>query len=188
MRRLKPQALIAPEGAAWPDLGCLATTIDQWERSHSRKLPVDYTSFLTTYNGGRIYPSIFNVQQPPEVWGMSDFSTFLDPLYDWQHAAELWSGSTYLDGTPPGMFFLGCNPGGLEMLISLRPHDHGRIFSWWGSSVTWGEPGNNESNIYVQSSNFTNFIDQMYESENEQSLSYWDSPRHRALARLLKVG
>ena len=181
-------ALIAPDGAEWPDISALPATIAAWEAAHGRTLPAVYKSFLTTYNGGRIYPTMFDVRQPPEAWGLSDFATFADPLYDWDYATELWNQQTYYESTPPDMFFIGCNPGGLQILLSLRPATHGQIFTWSGSNRPWRDEGNTDANLYLQAQNFVEFIGQMYETPDGQAMDYWASPRHKLLAKPLKVG
>ncbi len=157
--------LIAPDGAEWPDLTQAPDIIAAWEQAVGCRLPAAYRSFMLGYGGGRIYPSMFVVDQPPEIWGMTDFCTFCDPLYDWDYAVSLWNGETYLDARPKDFFFIGCNPGGLEILMSLRPADHGCIYTWWGGSLRWGDKGNNERNVYLQAGNFTDFIGQMFENE-----------------------
>ncbi len=180
------EALIAPDGPERPNLEALNATITAWEAANDRKLPAAYKTFLTTYNGGRIYPSLFEVRQPPEVWFFSDSATY--PLYDWDYAISLWNGKTYYEATPPDMFFIGCNPGGLEILLSLNGATHGQIFTWWGCNHSWGEDGNTVANLYFQAINFAEFIGQMYETPDWQAMEYWGTPRHRLLAQPLKIG
>lgn len=177
--------LIAPDGVEWPDLTQAPDIIAAWEQAAGCRLPAAYRSFMLGYGGGRIYPSMFVVDQPPEIWGMTDFCTFCDPLYDWDYAVSLWNGETYLDARPKDFFFIGCNPGGLEILMSLRPADHGCIYTWWGGSLRWGDKGNNERNVYLQAGNFTDFIGQMFENESRDAYAYWATPRHTLLAREL---
>lgn len=180
-------ALIAPDGPEWPNLAHMLATITAWESASARRLPQGYRAFLLAYNGGRIYPAMFDVRQPPEVWGMADMATFCDPLYGWEYAISLWQQETYFDSTPPDMFFIGCNPGGMEILMSLRAHDHGRIYTWWGANVPWGDAGNTDSNLYLQANDFADFIAQMYETPDGQAMEYWATPRHKLLARPLIV-
>ena len=177
--------LIAPDGVEWPDLTQAPDIIAAWEQAAGCKLPAAYRSFMLGYGGGRIYPSMFVVDQPPEIWGMADFCTFCDPLYDWDYAVSLWNGETYLDARPKDFFFIGCNPGGLEILMSLRPADYGCIYTWWGRALPWGENGNDQRNVYLQAGNFTDFIDQMFENESRDAYAYWATPRHKMLAREL---
>ena len=182
------EALIAPDGADWPDLSALPATIAAWEAAKGRALPATYKTFLTTYNGGRIYPLIFDVRRPPEAWGLSDYATYIEVLYDWDYAINQWNQQTYSDGTPPDMFFIGCNPGGLEILLSLKPETHGQIFNWRGSNWSWGDEGNTDADLYLQAQNFVEFIGQMYETPDGQGMDYWDAPDHKLLAKPLKVG
>ena len=132
---------IAPEGAEWPDLIQAPDVIATWEQGVGCRLPAAYRSFMLTYRGGRICPSMFVVDQPPEILGMTDFCTFCDPLYDWDHAISLWNGETYFEATPKYFFFIGCNPGGLEILMSLRPADHGWHLHMVGWNAALGRQG-----------------------------------------------
>jgi SMI1-KNR4 cell-wall len=182
------EILIAPHEAEWLDLSHLPAAIAAWEASVGRKLPEIYKAFLLKYGGGSIFPSLFDVRQPPEVWGLTDFATFCDPLYDWEYAVSLWNQDTYYDSTPTDLFFIGSNPGGLEILMSLRPDDHGHIYTWWGGNQTWGEEGNTDANLYLQATDFADLIGQMYETPDGVSHDYWYTPRHALLARPLILG
>ena len=183
------ETLIAPDGSEWPDVAALPATIAAWETAKDRTLPAAYRAFLAIYNGGRIYPLVFDVRQPPEAWGMSsDYATFVDVLYDWDYATTLWDQKTYGNSTPPDMFFIGCNPGGLEILLSIRPATHGQIFTWWACNPRWGDEGNTDANLHLQAQNFVEFIAQMYETPDGIGMDYWDSPDHKRLAKPLKVG
>ena len=82
------EALIAPDGSEWPDVAELPATIAAWETATGRTLPAAYKTFMTTYNGGRIYPLIFDVRRPPEAWGFSDYATFVEDLYNWDYARD----------------------------------------------------------------------------------------------------
>ncbi len=178
-----PQSLIAPDGAGWPELTCAPDVIAACEQAVGCTLPAAYRSFKLGYGGGRICPSMFVVDQPPEIWGMTDVCTLCDPLYDWDDAISLWNGDTCFEATPRDFFFIGCNPGGLEILMSLRPADHGCIYTWWGGTLRCGDQGNNERNVYLQAGNFTDFIGQMFENESGDAYDYWETPDHKILAR-----
>jgi hypothetical protein len=181
-------ALIAPDGPEWPNLAHLPATIAAWEGAVGRKLPAPYKAFLLKYNGGRIYPSLFDTRQPPDVWGVDDPATFVDPLYNWDYAISLWNQETYYDSTPPDMFFIGCNPGGLQILLSVRSKDHGKIYTWWGSNDPWGSAENTDAQLYPQADSFAAFIAQMYETPDGQAMAYWGTPQHKLLAQPLTVG
>ena len=103
---LMSEALIAPDKAQ----SALPATIATWEATQGRTLPAAYKTFLTTYNGGRIYPLIFDVRRPPEAWSLSDYATFIDLLYDWDYAINQWNQQTYSDGTPLDMFLSAAIP------------------------------------------------------------------------------
>jgi SMI1 / KNR4 family (SUKH-1) len=175
--------LIAPDGPEWANLAALPQDIAAWEAKTGRRLPDVYRRFMTTYNGGRIYPSRFKVLMPAEAWGMENFNTWCDPLYRWETAVAHWAGATYYDSTPPDFFFIGCNPGGMEILMSLRGKDHGKVYTWLGSNQPWGSEDNTEANIYPQADNFTAFLAQMFETPEGDAMKYWSTPRHQLLAR-----
>ena len=51
---------IRPLEKARPDLAPVHAAIARWEQDNATALPDDYRSFMLRYNGGRVYPLIFN--------------------------------------------------------------------------------------------------------------------------------
>ena len=180
--------IIAPIDDEWQNLSGLGAQITAWEASAGARLPAPYRAFLLAYNGGAPYPNVFDVAMPDAIWGSTDKQTFVDPLYDFAFAVSLYNGDTFGDGTPRPFFFIGCNPGGLELLISLRPKDAGSIYCWQGTDVPWGTDTNTEAALHLQAKSFPDFIAALYDTPDTIGYDYWESPRHKLLARPLTVG
>ncbi|MCU0800613.1 MAG: SMI1/KNR4 family protein [Rhodobacteraceae bacterium] len=179
--------IIAPAGAEWPNLATLGAQIAAWEQTTGLRLPASYRDFLLRYDGGQPYPNVFDVGVPDAVWGIADKQTFVDPLYDFAFAVNMFNGETYGAGTPRPFFFIGCNPGGLEILISLRAQDAGAIYCWFGSDVPWETGTNTSAALYLQAPSFGDFIRSLYDTEDEIGMDHWESPRNKLLAQPLIV-
>ena len=179
--------IIAPLNEEWPNLSGLGREITVWEIEANTSLPSAYRAFLLAYNGGSPYPNVFDVAVPDAIWGSADKQTFLDPLYDFAFSVSLYNGDTFGDGTPRPFFFIGSNPGGLELLISLRPKDAGSIYCWQGTDVPWGTDTNTDSALYLQAKSFPEFIASLYDTPDKIGYDYWESPRHKLLAQPLTI-
>ncbi len=180
--------IIAPLHEEWQNLSGLSKEIAAWELAANARLPAPYRAFLLSYNGGSPYPNVFDVAVPDDIWGSDDKQTFLDALYDFAFSVSLYNGETFDDGTPRPFFFIGSNPGGLELLISLRPKDAGSIYCWQGTDVPWGTDTNTEAALHLQAKSFPDFIAALYDTPDSIGYDYWESPRHKLLARPLTVG
>lgn len=116
------QRLIRPVGSHWE-----GPAIEAWERQTGLRLPDDYRRFMLRYNGGRPFPSVFR-----HTWSegdeMASAETYLEPLYDRGHLVT-WNAELG-NRLPPDTLTIGADPGLIEVLLSLRPHDHGMIYSW----------------------------------------------------------
>lgn len=161
----------------------LGREIATWEAANNVQLPVTYRGFLLAYNGGRIYPGMFQMNMTPEQLGSSETMSMVDPLYDFATAVSLWNGDVYRGGEPKPFFFIGTDPGGMELLMSLRPTDHGAIFLWFGTDLPWGSGGNVETNLHPQAASFSAFIASLTDTADEQGRAHWETPRHKMLAR-----
>ena len=94
-------------------------------------LPDDYRAFMLAYNGGRVYPLMFDYTIPRDRYPTTDPAptTYLDPLYDWAMVENISNGGIFSRRNPPGMLVIGSNPGGMEILLSLHEATFGRIFT-----------------------------------------------------------
>lgn len=181
-------SVIAPLSDEWhmpPDLGA---RISAWEAGSGYLLAAPYRAFLLKYNGGRPYPNVFDVAIPDPIWGSADKQTFLDQLYDFEDAARISAGNTYGAGTPQSFFFMGSNPGGLELLLSLRPEDRGAVYCWFGTDVPWATGANTAAALHAQARTFPDLIAGLYDTQDKIGYDYWESPRHKLLAQPLTVG
>ncbi len=177
------QQIIAPQHAEWPDLSQSSAKITHWESQTGRRLPADYRNFMTTYGGGRPYPNVFEVAIPDDVWDSYEKTVFCDPLYAWDYAADVWQKSTFGDGTPTDLFFIGTDPGNLQLLLSLRPKDLGKIYLWIPTRDSWGSDTNNETHLYLQAPTFSDFVVGLFDTTDFIGKEHWHTPRNEMLAR-----
>jgi SMI1-KNR4 cell-wall len=175
--------IIAPLHAEWPDLSKMPATIAQWEAQEGRKIPADYRGFMINYGGGRPYPNVFEVAIPDDLWDSYEKTVFCNPLYAWEYAVGVWAKSTFRDGTPTGLFFIGTDPGNLQLLISLRPKDYGKVYLWVPTNDTWGSDTNNDTHLYLQAPTFTDFIMGLFDTPDSIGKDQWHTPRNEMLAR-----
>jgi hypothetical protein len=175
--------IIGPNGNQWPDTSHHLAKIAEFEKISGLRFPEDYRTFLMKYDGGRPYPNTFKVAVPPALWDMAEDLTYVDPLYSWDFSRQLLDKTTYYEGTPECLWFIGCDPGGLELLLSLRPKDHGTIYSWRGTYTAWGTDGNDQATLYMQAPSFTAFVFGLFDTPDKQGYDYWKTPNQILLAR-----
>jgi hypothetical protein len=180
--------VIAPLAGEWLIPPDLAGRIAAWETAVGFRLAASYRAFLVRYNGGRPYPNVFDVAIPDAVWGSADKQTFLDQFYDFDYAADVVSGSTYGAGTPAGFMFIGSNPGGLELILSMRAGDAGAVYCWTGTDVPWDTGANTAAALHLQTLSFPDLVASLYDTADRIGYEYWESPRHKLLAQPLVVG
>jgi hypothetical protein len=157
--------------------------IARWEISTGLALPDKYRRFMLKFNGGRVYPRIFQYNVPLTQYPSNEPVTVVNPFYSWTAAEKHWRGDIYGRGTPPEMLFIGCDPGGLEILLSLRPKDFGHIFCWVHSTNIWGTDGNDQ--IWHQASSFEAFLDSLYDESDGSDYDDWHVPIYDKLAKEL---
>jgi hypothetical protein len=157
--------------------------IIDWERRTGHVLPDGYRRFMFVFNGGRVYPRIFHYNVPLERYPSAEPITVVNPFYSWASAERYWRGEIYRRGTPPDMLFIGCDPGGLEILMSLRPQDYGQIFCWVHSTNIWGTDGNDQ--IWHQADSFEAFLASLYDEPDESDYKIWNRPGYGSLAKPL---
>lgn len=187
---MSTQRLIAPVTAGWNRgertwsfVKDASGDIARWERDTGLKLPHGYLRFMRAFNGGRVYPRLFRYQVPPDRYPSTEPVTQVDPFYSWDDAQAHWRGEVYGRGNPPGMLFIGCDPGGLEILMSLRPVDRGHIYTWPHSTNIWGTDNNTE--IWHQADTFEAFLESLFDWPDGSDYSAWRLPIYAQLARPL---
>ncbi|WEK05957.1 MAG: SMI1/KNR4 family protein [Candidatus Devosia phytovorans] len=145
--------------------------IEAWEHSSGMRLPNDYRAFMTRYNGGRVYPLMFRhtAREPGDEPNPTEH--FLDPLNDW-HRVVTWREELG-DRLPMESLVIGRDPGLIELVLSLRPHDHGHVYSWVRNhGGTWSSPENDY--LCLQAPSFRTFVESLYEDEDGDGHDYWD--------------
>ena len=177
------QRKTAPHPGGWPNPAHSAMLIAEWEAREAVTLPRTYRDFMVTYDGGRLYPSILDVAVPDEWWSAVGKDTYCDPFLSWESAMERWNGDLYGDRTPKPFFFVAEDGFGLDFLMSLRAQDHGRIYCWQGPLEPWGQSGNDESMLFAQATDFSDLINQLYDTPNGDALAFWKRRKHDLFAR-----
>lgn len=187
---MNTKRLIAPVTTGWNEgehdwsfVKDATADIARWERETGHKVPDDYRRFMLRFNGGRVYPRLFRYTVPLERYPSNEPVTMIESFYSWTDGQEYLRGEMYGRGTPPDMLFIGGDPGGLEVLLSLRPSDWGQVFCWPHTTNIWGIEGNSE--IWHQADSFEAFIDSLFDGSDRSDYSAWHVPIYDKLARPL---
>ena len=72
------------------------------------------------------------------------------------------------------MFFLGSTGGGVEVLMSLRPKDHGAIYCWYHSTNIWGTDGNDDGALYEQAESLAAFLSSLTDTASKAHRAFID--------------
>lgn len=173
--------VIKPSEGDWSSFVDPAPKIAEWENSTGRKLPEGYKKFMSKYDGGRIFPLIFDRKIPPEVYPMGDPGTFLNMFYPWDTVAGIWNGEMFDNRTPPDFVVIGSSPGSVEILLSLGDETYGQIFLWLHSLNDWGACINNH--VWPQAGSFRGFVESLYENNEEEGHEYWYLPSEKGMEK-----
>lgn len=179
------ERLIRPLERTWHDTSQARAAIEAWEKANGIALPADYRAFMLAYNGGHVYPLMFDYTIPLDHYPTTDPTptTYVDPVYDWAMVEKIWNGGIFSHRNPPGMLVIGSNPGGLEILLSVQPSSAGRIFTWLHTLHPWGDPDNNMA--WEQAPTFRAFIDSLYDNATREGYAFWHLPGLKHLERPL---
>jgi len=173
---------IAPERGRDPLPADQQQRVTSFVTSLGVALPAPYQEFLVRFDGGAPYPNIFNDARPAEVRGFPDNQAFCDRLYDLSRVMELQAGDSYGDGIPSGFILIGEDPGGLEIMLSLRSQDFGAIYVWQGTADRWASETNNETLIAKQADSFVAFLNSLYDTPDRIGLDQWETPLRKETA------
>jgi hypothetical protein len=121
-------------------------------------LPPLYKKLVGEFDEASIYPSLFFPAIPDAVIPNISKGARFDVFYDFETALGYWNGETYGAGRPVGMLFLGSTGGGVEVLMSLRPEDHGKIYCWPHTTNAWGTDGNDLDRLFLQADSLGAFL------------------------------
>lgn len=170
--------LIAPfQDKAFPATGSLEGAVTAWERELGLRLPEDYRNFLLRFDGGYPYPNFFDSALiRAGVVVSSETLMVVEFFYSLAEGQAHWNKASYGAGTPPGMAFIGSEPGGTEVLMSLRPQDFGVIYLWYHSTNIWGTDGNDDSALYRQADSFNDFLVSLFDTADREGYEGWYRP------------
>lgn len=171
--------LIAPtdKDKGWSLAAATERAIVAWEAETALRLPEAYRRFMIRFDGGYVWPNMFtSAIIEAGIIPSSDTAMFIDTLYSFDLVLGHWRKDTYGDGTPPGMVFVGDNPGGTEIVMSVRPHDFGVIYLWYHSTNIWGTDGNDDSALIRQADSFPAFLQSLYDDTDKSGYEAWYIP------------
>lgn len=169
--------LITPVDEGWSEPGTAEPAIAAWETETGLALPADYRRFLLVFDGGRPCPKTFR-HGWSEDGAIHTTESYLEPFYAWQRVIS-WSAELG-SRLPPQTLSIGADPGLIELLLSLRPQDHGTVYSWVRN---WGDFGPDNDWLWRQAGSFTEFVHALYDSGGD--LDSWRLPGLVKLERKL---
>ncbi|OBW59799.1 SMI1 / KNR4 family protein [Solibacillus silvestris] len=130
--------------------------IKQFEQEYEVTLPKQYVDFLLEYNGG--FPQKSNFKLPDDegeslvnkFYGIGDMKSNLGKVF------------VVLEGEIPEDFIsIGNDPGGNEILLGVNGEYQGKVYFW----IHDIEPEDEMDNMFILAGNFTEFFNNLYESE-----------------------
>lgn len=130
--------------------------IIQFEQEYEVTLPKQYVDFLLEYNGG--FPQESNFKLPDdegeslvnEFYGIGDMKSNLGKVF------EVLEGEIRED-----FISIGNDPGGNEILLGVSGEYQGKVYFW----IHDIEPEDEMDNMFILAGNFTEFFNNLYESE-----------------------
>ena len=171
---MQNELVIAPLGDTWKSKDSSEKAFQSLEQVLGSSLPADYRQFLLEYDGGSPYPLIFHFSLDED-----DPERFLDRLHCCDRVKDLFLAKPFGDGIPFGMLIIGEDPGGLQVLISLKEEDFGRVYALYPVS----EPPN--SSLVFLAEDFRTFLGLLFETEERIGWEHWYTPRRKSQCRPL---
>ena len=163
--------VIAPDRDGWSKREDNLGAVLSLEEAVGCLLPQDYRDFLLEYNGGAPYPQVFRFAPDPE-----DPDRFLDRLHSAEFAQQLFVERPFGDNLPTGTLIIGEDPGGLQLLLSLRAEDLGRVHALYPVDA---------SPLVTLADSFRDFLRLLHETEDGIGFEHWHTPARRAHCRKL---
>jgi len=135
--------------------------------------PDEYKIHLIKYNGGRCFPNVFKFIENDEL-AESNIEWF-NAIYDGEYNNMKWSIEVYkLDEKrmPKNILPIASDGLGNEICISCGGIDLGYVYFWdHEKEVDYDESDDsNYSNLYLIAKSFNEFIDGLYEDDEEEYL------------------
>lgn len=159
---------IRPLAAEWRDVGEAVPLVEAWEALSGVELPEDYRRFIVAFDGGHLYPNLFDVVLPGERFASAGR---LERLHDFETAADCWRDAPGDDGR--SKLRIGQTADGAAILLSLAREDFGAVLIEWNSAEAPVAP------------DFGAFIDGLGDDADLSSFRVWDRPALRRLVRRL---
>lgn len=177
--------VIRPSDGDWTSVDDPSEKITNWEAETGSELPADYRRFIFAFNGGRIYPLIFDRAIPSDAYATGEPATFVNSFYPWEMVERIWKGDIFGGRLPPDMLVIGSSPGGIEILLSVNLETFGQIYLWLHSQSGWGDDGNDR--VWLQATSFRSFIETLYENDDEEGYDYWYLPSKKGLEKKVEL-
>ena len=158
----------------WAEVSGTEELINEWEAENELNLPDDYKKFMVKYNGGILYPLIFNHNIPLELWPSGEELLYLDSLHPWDYGALLWRDESQSYPRPKNTLEIGSDPGGIGVILSLQAQSYGQIFL----NLSFAVPGDGEPKLrnYHLANSFREFVfEKLYETSDREGYDYWYS-------------
>lgn len=183
MQTQEPHSVrIAPLAQAERDARVLLGAVEAWQATAGFVLPDVYRRFLIDYNGGHVYPNLFDpILQGGKTY-LGGWPTACDPLYDFATVEEHWADRQHFRGLPEGLLLIGGDGLGLEVCLSLRAPDFGVVFSYVPAAVPWSATADTDEWISRQADDFPAFIASLFDTPDRQGWQQWRTPRIEATA------
>jgi len=125
--------------------------IDDFEKANKMKLPLDYRSFLLSFNGGT--PDLRHNAQPD-----TDIE-YIFGMHNGPYHASLYKKiDMYSDRLPLSTFPIASDPFGNLFIMSLHSENLGHIYFWDQEGEPEHQDGHYVDNCYFVASSFNEFI------------------------------
>jgi hypothetical protein len=163
-----------------------ATRIEQAEENSRRPYPKEYHDFLVEYGGGFPWPHDVVVETDVLRDFVGDEIIAIFEFYDLEAVVEYSCGEVFKDATPDSHLFIA-DANGLQLLMSVRDQDFGRIYAWRPTGIKWGDEGNNQTTIVVVSDNFRALMLQLTDFRKDGvGKGNWETGARRSEAQSVK--
>lgn len=134
--------------------------IEQFEIEHNVKFPKSYKNFLLKWNGGYVEPDVFTISNEQ---GESSVNVFfgIGNMYD-----NLADYIEILDGRlPDGFIPIAIDGSGNFICLGTKEPYYDQIY-FWDHELEPEDP-NDMSNMYFLTNNIDEFLDKLYEDDED---------------------
>lgn len=137
--------------------------ITEFEKQYNVALPNQYKQFMLDFNGGTIEPAVFKISEEKGESVLSAFYAIDDSL-----RSNLLKKYIYIyDGRlPQGFIPIGKDPGGNLICVSNQESSYDQVYFWDHEEET--NIPNDFSNMYFLAENIYEFINLLYEDNDDE--------------------